>query len=47
MTTGRRVLIPQCGFNKITNRDSRFQTGSQVSRLHAKHLNHHLTQFGV
>jgi hypothetical protein len=22
-------------------------TGSQVSRLHAKHLNHHLTQFGV
>lgn len=21
--------------------------GSQVSRLHAKHLNHHLTQFGV
>lgn len=22
-------------------------TGSQVSRLHAKHLHHHLTQFGV
>ena len=22
-------------------------TGRQVSRLHAKHLNHHLTQFGV
>jgi hypothetical protein len=22
-------------------------TGEQVSRLHAKHLNHHLTQFGV
>ena len=22
-------------------------TGTQVSRLHAKHLNHHLTQFGV
>jgi len=22
-------------------------TGAQVSRLHAKHLNHHLTQFGV
>jgi hypothetical protein len=22
-------------------------TGSEVSRLHAKHLNHHLTQFGV
>jgi hypothetical protein len=22
-------------------------TGSQVARLHAKHLNHHLTQFGV
>jgi hypothetical protein len=22
-------------------------TGQQVSRLHAKHLNHHLTQFGV
>ena len=21
--------------------------GSEVSRLHAKHLNHHLTQFGV
>jgi hypothetical protein len=21
--------------------------GSQISRLHAKHLNHHLTQFGV
>jgi hypothetical protein len=22
-------------------------TGNEVSRLHAKHLNHHLTQFGV
>lgn len=22
-------------------------TGPEVSRLHAKHLNHHLTQFGV
>lgn len=22
-------------------------TGSEISRLHAKHLNHHLTQFGV
>ncbi len=22
-------------------------TGAEVSRLHAKHLNHHLTQFGV
>jgi hypothetical protein len=22
-------------------------TGEQVSHLHAKHLNHHLTQFGV
>jgi hypothetical protein len=22
-------------------------TGTQVSKLHAKHLNHHLTQFGV
>ena len=22
-------------------------SGSEVSRLHAKHLNHHLTQFGV
>lgn len=21
--------------------------GTQISRLHAKHLNHHLTQFGV
>jgi hypothetical protein len=22
-------------------------SGSEVSRLHAKHLHHHLTQFGV
>ena len=30
-----------------TARRSGRMSGKEVSRLHAKHLNHHLTQFGV